>query len=504
MGAKVYCPMGDNIQQSYLEDYQTMSSVPAFPAEGKTKEAIYQELAALKGDDAPWKSGRVLAFTYDPGDEISEVVHNAYMSYLTENGLDPTTFPSTQRLDSEIIAMLRDLLRGDENVVGNCTSGGTESIMCAVKAARDWSRKHRPEIAQPEIIFPSTAHPAFYKACAYLGVDAVPTAFDSVSFEADVKAMRLAVTANTILLVGSAPGYAQGVIDPIEEIAALAQEKELLCHVDACVGGIQLPVMRRMGGFDLPNFDFSLPGVTSISVDMHKYGYAPKNVSSVLYRSKELRRYQIFACRRTTIYALINPTVLSSKSAGPLAGAWAILNFLGEKGYQKLYGEVMKASNAFVEGINAIDGLRVLGVPQMCLFSFTSDEFNIFELGDLMHDKGWYLQPQFSTPLSPANLHITMDSAAVPHVDAVLRDLKISVEELKQSPNPIDAAMVREQVHGILESLGDGAVDALRELAGFEGSEVPDHLAMINTMMDALPDELAEEILTDFMNDLYV
>lgn len=481
-----------------------MSVVPAFPKQGKAKETVFRELAAMKGDDAPWKSGRVLAYTYDPGNEVSEVVHDAYMSYLTENGLDPTAFPSTQKLDTEIIAMLRDLLRGDEKVVGNCTSGGTESIMCAMKAARDWSHTHRPEITRPEIIFASTAHPAFYKACAYLCIEAVPTPFDSVTFEADVEAMRAAITQNTILLVGSAPGYAQGVIDPVEQIAALAQEKDLLCHVDACVGGIQLPVMRRMGGFDLPNFDFSVAGVTSISVDMHKYGYAPKNVSSVLYRSKELRRHQIFACRRTTIYALINPTVLSSKSAGPLAGAWAILNFLGEDGYQRLYGEVMKATAVFVDGINAIEGLRVLGVPQMCLFSFTSDTFNIFELADRMRDKGWYLQPQFSTDLSPANLHITMDTAAVPHVNALLKDLKLSVEELKQSPNPIDVSMVRDQVRGLLESLGDDALDALRELAGLQGSEVPEHMAMINTVMDALPDAMAEEILTDFMNDLYV
>lgn len=475
----------------------------SLPPQGRSKDTILQELERYKEKDLPWRTGRVLAYTYDPGPEVSEVAHEAYIAYLTENGLDPTTFPSMHRLETDIVHVLRDLVRGDEKVVGNCTTGGTESILCAVKASRDWARAHRPDIERPEMVLPATAHGAFHKGCVYLGIEPVVTPFDPVTFKADVAAMREAITDNTILLVGSAPGYAQGVTDPIPEIGALAVEKDLLFHVDACVGGIQLSLMRRMGGYEVPEFDFSVPGVTSMSADMHKYGYAPKNISTVLYRNKELRFYQIFTCRRTTTYALVNPTVLSTKSGGPLAAAWAVLQFLGESGYERIIREVMDATQRFVKGIGAIDGLRVLGEPDMCMFSFTSEGFNVFEVADVMRDKGWYVQPQFSTDLSPANLHITMDLAAVPHVEQVLADLREAVEEVKGAANPIDAEAVAAQVRNLLESLGEGAQEALMAMAGLEGAELPEKMALINTVMDALPDDMAEFILSDFINDLY-
>ncbi len=475
----------------------------AFPKNGIAKETLFETLNDMKANDLPWKSGKVLAYTYDPGPETYSIVQEAYLSFLTENALDPTSFPSAQKLEVDVVHILRELLRGDDNVVGNCTFGGTESIMCAVKTARDWARANRPEIDVPEMVLSKTAHAAFHKAAHYLGIKLVLVSFDPVTFEADVDEMRAAITPNTILLVGSSPGYAHGVIDPISEIAALAKEHDLLCHVDCCVGGIHLSIARRMGDATIPDFDFSLPGVTSISVDMHKFGYAPKNVSTILYRSKELRRYQLFASRKTTSYAIINPTVLSAKSTGPLAGAWTILHYLGESGYQEMVRTVNEATRKLVNGINAIEGLRVLGNPAMCMFSFTSDELNIYEVGDAMHDRGWYVQPQFTTDHSPANLHITIDNASAEHVDAILEDLKGAVDDVRALENPIDAEVVRAQVHGLLESFGDDAADQLSALAGLEGTEVPEHTAMINTVMDALPNDLTESLLTDFMNDLY-
>ncbi|MCH7960305.1 MAG: DegT/DnrJ/EryC1/StrS family aminotransferase, partial [Candidatus Hydrogenedentes bacterium] len=183
----------------------------SFPKSGIPKETLFETLKSMKANDLPWKSGKVLAYTYDPGEETSRVVQEAYLSFLTENALDPTTFPSTQRLEVEIVHILRDLLRGDDEVVGNCTFGGTESIMCAVKTARDWARANRPEIDEPEMLLSKTAHAAFHKAAAYLGIKVVMVSFDPVTFEANVEEMRAAITPNTILIVGSAPGYAHGV-----------------------------------------------------------------------------------------------------------------------------------------------------------------------------------------------------------------------------------------------------------------------------------------------------
>lgn len=476
------------------------------PMGGVDRDELYAMLESFKERDLAWRSGRVLAYTYGLDAEAEEVAKRAYMMYLGENGLDPTTFPSMHQLETRIVRMLADLLRGDDAVVGNCTFGGTESILCAVKTARDWARVHRPEVTAPEMIIPLTAHGAFHKAAEYLGVTAVTAPFNPHSFQADVDAMADLITPNTILLVGSAPGYAQGVVDPIPAIAALAESRGLLCHVDGCVGGIHLSFMRRMGSVTFPDFDFSVPGVTSISVDMHKYGYAPKNISTVLYRNKELRRHQIFACRRTTTYALINPTVLSTKSGGPLAGAWAVLNFLGEGGYREIVSSVNACTRRMVEGINAIPGLRVLGEPDMCMFSFTSDDFNIFQLADDMRDRGWYVQPQFSTELSPPNLHITVTQSSIPHVEALLKDLAESAEAMQNHPEPIDLAAVRAQVQTMLASLEGGpeAIAQLAAVAGLQGTDLPEHMALINSVMDALPDALAETILTEFMNDLYV
>ncbi len=290
------------------------------PPRGASREQVLSRLEAFRAGDMPWRDGRTWAYVYDPGREAESLIKEAYASYLSENALDPTVFPSALRMENEIVAMAATHLAGDASVVGNFTSGGTESILLAVKAAREWARAERPELDEPEIVLPETAHAAFHKACHYLGVRAVPAAVDAASFRADPDAMRAAISPRTILLVGSAVSYAHGVVDPIPEIARLAQERGLLCHVDACIGGFLLPYFRRLGG-DHPDFDFRVPGVTSISLDLHKYAFAAKGASTILYRDAALRRHQLWACSSWSGYTLINATVQSTKSAGPVAGA---------------------------------------------------------------------------------------------------------------------------------------------------------------------------------------
>jgi sphinganine-1-phosphate aldolase len=474
------------------------------PEHGMGKQEILKTLERYKQKDLPWRSGKVLAYTYDPGPDAEEVTKAAYALFLGENALDPTAYPSVLKLETEVVRMVANLLRGDGEVVGNFTSGGTESILLAVKTARDKARAERPEITVPEMVLPRTGHPAFHKAGQYFGVKPVVVPFERDTFRADVDAMRRAITKNTILLVGSAPGYGHGVVDPIAEIGALAQEKDLLFHVDACVGGIQLSFMRRMGGYSVPDFDFSVPGVTSISADLHKYGYAAKNASVILYRNKNIRRHQIFACTSSTTYVVVNSTMLSSKSAGPIAGAWAVLHYLGEEGYRRMIREVMDATQRMIEGINATEDLRVLGQPQMSMFCFASDAVNVYQLADEMSERGWYLQPQLSTEFSPPNLHISVNHNTVALVDPFLADLRESLRRVRECETPLNIADVRAQVEQALRETSPDTFREILAMGGIRGTTLPEKMAVVNSVLDALPDPAAESLLIEFINDFYV
>jgi sphinganine-1-phosphate aldolase len=473
------------------------------PEKGLSKEQVLDTLQAFKSRDMDWKAGKVWCYVYNPGEDTTEVTKEAYLSFLSENGLDPTVFPSMLKLETDVVRMVANLLHGDENVVGHLTTGGTESIMLAVKTARDRARALHPEITRPEMVLPKTAHASFHKAAHYLSVTPVVVDINPETFKVEAEAMRAAITANTILLVASAPSYSQGVIDPIAEIGALAQEKDLLFHVDGCVGGIHLSFMRKLG-YDIPDFDFSVPGVTSISTDLHKYGYAAKGASTILYRDKEIRKYQIFACTDTTAYTLINPTVLSTKSGGPMAGAWAILAYLGEEGFVQIVKTVQEATGKLIDGINAIPELEVLGQPAMCMFSFKSDVINVYQLGDAMARRGWYIQGQFSTPLTPRNLHISVNYGTTHQVEALLKDLGECVEEVKQA-DPIDSDGIRAMVNAALQSPDpEAAFNQLAASAGLAGTDLPEEMAFINEVLDALPDPLCNTFLVNYFNDLYV
>jgi glutamate/tyrosine decarboxylase-like PLP-dependent enzyme len=264
---------------------------------GMSEEEVFAQLEAFRKNDLKWQEGRAFGYVFDPGKDVMAVGKKAYSAFLSENGLDFTVFQSLQRLEKELAAFGAQHLRGDENVVGNFSSGGTESIILAVKAARDYYREKRSEIKQPEMVLPTTAHPAFHKAAHYLDVKVVAVGVDPQTFKVHADKVRQAITENTIMLVGSAPSYAQGVIDPITKLSDIALEKDLWLHTDACMGGFLLPYFKRLGE-PVPDFDFSVPGVSSISMDLHKYAYSPKGASLVLYRNKDLRRYQIFACSK--------------------------------------------------------------------------------------------------------------------------------------------------------------------------------------------------------------
>jgi glutamate/tyrosine decarboxylase-like PLP-dependent enzyme len=472
------------------------------PQQGLSKEEILNTLQAFKTRDMDWRAGKVWCYVYDPGEDPAEVTREAYLAYLNENGLDPSVFPSLLKVETDVVRAVINLLHGDSNAVGHLTSGGTESIMLAVKTARDKARLEHPEITEPELVLPKTAHAAFHKAAHYLCVKPVVVDIDPQTFKVRAEDMRANITPSTILLVASAPGYSQGVMDPIEEIGEVAKKKNLLFHVDACVGGLHLSFLRKLG-YEVPAFDFTVPGVTSISTDLHKYGYAAKGCSAIMYRSKDIRKYQIFASTDTTGYTLINPTMLSSKTGGPLAGAWAILNFLGEEGYKKIVHEVQGAAKRLVDGVNSIPGLQVLGDPIMSMFSFKSDIINVYQLADEMNRRGWYIQPQFSTPLTPRNLHISVSHGTIHNVDALLKDLHECVEVVRSKP-PLDSGAIQDMVGAALQSPDpEAAFRQLAARAGLTGTELPGEMAFINEVLDALPDELCNVFLVNYFNDLY-
>lgn len=373
----------------------------SLPDKGRSAEELLAEIARLRRDDLPVRGGKVTAYVYDTGrPEVHEAAAAAYFEMLEVNTLDPTAFPSVVEMEKQVVGAVAELLGGGHGIF---TSGGTESIMLAVKAARDTRRVP----GRPRMAVPVTAHPAFHKAAHYLGVEVDPVAVDPVTFRASPQAVEAAITGETVLVVASAPSYPQGVVDPVAEIAGIAAARGVPCHVDACVGGWLLPWLREAGAA-VPPFDLSVPGVTSLSCDLHKFGYSPKGASVVLFADPALRRGAYFASASWPGYTVINATVQSSKSAGPLGGAWATLQALGREGYLELGRATLAASRRLREGIGAIEGLRVLGDPESALVAFGSDELDVFVLSDEARKRGWFLQPQLSYAGIPANIHVTV------------------------------------------------------------------------------------------------
>jgi glutamate/tyrosine decarboxylase-like PLP-dependent enzyme len=475
----------------------------SIPKRGRSKQEVLEALEAFRADDVKWRSGRTWAYVYDPGPEAEELVKQAYSMYLSENGLDPTAFPSALRMETEIVAMAAAHLKGDENVVGNFTSGGTESILLAVKTARDWARANKPQIKEPEIILPVTAHAAFQKAAHYLCVKPVLVPVNTTTFEADPEAIRKAITPNTVLLVGSAISYAHGCVDPIAAIGQIALDHGLLLHVDGCMGGFLLPYFRRLGA-PVPDFEFNVPGVTSISMDLHKYAFAAKGASVILYRSKDLRQYQIYTCATWTGYTIINPTVQSTKSAGPMAAAWAILNFIGDEGYLEIARQVLDATRRIADGIEKIDGLRLLGRPDMNLVAFTSDSVNVFHIIDEMKARGWYVQPQLGFMGSKENIHLSINPASVQWVDALLADLRECTMIARKLPPDSFAESIKEMVQGLdANSMTPDGLTQMLAMAGISSTSLPERMAGISGILNSLPAALSEKLLTAFFNDLY-
>jgi glutamate/tyrosine decarboxylase-like PLP-dependent enzyme len=407
-----------------------------FPRQGRPVDEILAELDARKAGDVDWRGGKVFSLAYDAGDEIHDLAVEAAGRFLSTNALNPMAFPSIGRMQSEVVGMLADLLHGGPEASGFMTTGGTESILLAVKAAKLRAKAERG-VTAPEMVLPTTAHAAFTKGAEYFGVRTVrvPVGPD---FRADPDAMAAAITDDTVLLVASAPQYPQGVIDPVEAIAALAEERGINCHVDGCMGGITLPMLERLG-HPIPPFDFRVPGVTSMSVDLHKYGYTAKGASVIVHRTKALRRYQTFSTDDWLGGLYASSGILGTKSGGPIAAAWAVLQHVGEEGYLRLTEAARGAAEELLAGLRAEPGIEVLGDPPATLVAFRVTDADTFAVGNGLLARGWYCDQQGPPP----SLHCTVHAGhalrgTIPGFLAALREslaeVRATATEGEQQP----------------------------------------------------------------------
>ncbi|MFF4536883.1 pyridoxal phosphate-dependent decarboxylase family protein [Streptomyces aureus] len=479
---------------------------PGLPETGRSGADLLAELAALTAADLPTRGGNTTAYVYDSGrPEVREAAERAYLTMMEVNGLDPTAFPSIVALERQVVGATAARLGGDDTTPGIFTSGGTESIILAVKAARD----ARPDVLAPEIVVPVTAHAAFHKAGSYLRVTVRSAPVDPETYRADPAAIAELCNENTVLVVASAPSYAHGVIDPVAEIAADAAARGIPCHVDACVGGWLLPWLAEAGA-PVPAFDLSVPGVTSLSCDLHKFGYAPKGASVLLFRDEALRLDAYYACATWPGYTVVNSTIQSSKGAGPLAGAWATLQALGADGYRELGRAALAATRALIAGVEEIDGLTVLGSPDATLVALGADPaaetpLDLFALADETRARGFFLQPQLSLDGLPANLHLTLTGVSergVGELLAVLRECVETVRPLGPPMPPADIVDLLTQVD--LTELDNASFAALLPAAGVDLSgENAARMAPVNRLLDALPAATREVIVTRFLSALY-
>jgi sphinganine-1-phosphate aldolase len=476
----------------------------ALPTNGIDRDEVLDQLASYGEGDLDTHGGRTWAYVYDSGRrDADEVAVAAHAAFANANALDPTVFPSMLRLENEIVDIAAAHLGGGPEVAGNFTSGGTESCLLAVKAARDHARATRPAVTGPRMILPESAHAAFHKAGHYFDVEVVLVPVDPDTYRADVAATEAAIDDDTILLVGSAVSYPHGVVDPIPELGALAAERGCLLHVDACIGGWLLPYLRRLGA-DIGDFDLSVPGVTSISMDLHKYAYTPKGASVVLYRDRALRRHQLFASASWNGYTVINATMQGTKSGGPMAAAWATLHYLGDEGYLEIARRTQEATQRLIDGVQAIEGLRVLGRPEMSLLAFTSSELDLFEVVDAMKALGWYVQPQLASGSSPANIHLSVTGASLERVEQLLADLADCCDQARAiEPDPQEAELLASLGALDPDAFGPEVYASMLELAGLGGDALPDRMAGINRLLNALPVRLREQLILEFLNGIY-
>ncbi len=391
------------------------------PDKGTDWKILKEEMQLRGSHDAKWREGKTAVYVFNAGEDVARVQKEAYTMYMSENGLGPLAFPSLKQMEDEVVGMGLSLLHGGDNSTGSITSGGTDSITMATKAARDFAIANKNVTGTLNIVAPWSAHPAFDKAAKMMSLEIrrIPIRDD---YLADAAAMESAIDSNTIMMVGSAPSFPYGLIDPIEELGSVASKKDVWLHVDACVGGYIAPFVR-MNGADIPPFDFEVTGVMSMSADLHKYGYCAKGASTVFFRDEELYQYMVFDCDNWPGGRMITPTLAGTRPGGAISAAWAVMNYLGVEGYCDRHKHVTNARETIETGVRAL-GFDILGEPKLGITAFSHPELNVFAIYKQMFKKGWFT----SLTTEPKALHLMLSPFHIEVTDVYLGDLELSME----------------------------------------------------------------------------
>lgn len=371
----------------------------SLPEKGQAWPELEAQLKARAAHDVNWREGKTAIYVFNAGDDVGAVKKAAYAMFSEENGLGPAAFPSLAQMEREVVDFGLSLFNAPEGAAGAMTSGGTDSIVMAMKAARDFARDQGRE-GPFNIVIPYSAHPAFDKGAMLMDVEVRRTPLKD--YLADPRAIEAKMDERTIMIVGSAPCFPFGLIDPIEDLGALAARKDAWLHVDACVGGYLAPFVR-MNGADLPAFDFSVAGVSSMSGDLHKYGYASKGASTVFFRSEALKAHMPFDAGPWPLGRMVTPTLAGTRPGGAIAAAWAVMNFLGVEGYRAKQAMVTDARERIEAGVKAL-GFEVLGGPQLGILAFSHAEADAFQLLAKLHQRGWIT----GALIDPRALHLML------------------------------------------------------------------------------------------------
>jgi glutamate/tyrosine decarboxylase-like PLP-dependent enzyme len=400
----------------------------ALPTKGRNTADVLADLKGFGADDPNYKEGRLWSLVYYLDEEYADFLGDAYREFSSANGLNPTAFKSLKRFENEIIAGVAEMFYGTPEVCGVVTSGGTESCLLAVKTYRDMARERG--VTKPEMVLPITAHVAWFKAAEYFTVKVRLLPLDK-ELRADVKKLPRLCNRNTVMILGSAPEYPHGNIDPIEEFSAVALKRKIPLHVDACVGGFILPFME-MNGRQLPLWDYRVPGVTSISADIHKYGFASKGASTITYRNLDILKHQMFVYQDWPGGVFASPALLGTRPGGAYAAAWAAMQYFGKSGYRDLAKRTTQAFDKMRKGVEKLPELYVMGQPTGPLLGYGScdPKVNIFAVGDQMDAKGW----KINRLQNPDGLHAMITASHLEVMDDYLRDLKEAVATVKANP----------------------------------------------------------------------
>ncbi|XP_067672506.1 sphingosine-1-phosphate lyase 1-like [Haliotis asinina] len=438
------------MEKSLCHGTEGSAFVLKLPKEGLTEVELTKELERYRNlDKIPWEKGLVSGAVYSGDPVLTEVMTKAYSMFAWTNPLHPEVFPDVRKMEAEVVRMTCSMFNGGPQTCGTMSCGGTESILLACLAYRNMAREERG-IKFGEIIVPVTAHAAFDKAAHLLHMKITHIPVDPETKKANVKAMKRAISRNTVMLVASAPGFPHGVIDPVEEIAALGKYYNIPVHVDSCLGGFLIPFMGK-AGFPLSPFDFRVPGVTSISADTHKYGYAPKGSSVIMYKDKKYRSFQFFNQPDWPGGIYASPTLMGSRAGAIIAACWATMMYIGEDGYVDATRKIINATKYLEEKLHTINGIKVIGKPDVSVIAIGSDDFNIYRLSDALASKGWTLNPlQF-----PPSVHfcVTLLHTKEGVIDSFVNDVRTMTDDIMKVPDAKTGGAA--VIYGMAQSIPD-------------------------------------------------